>query len=94
MFDICALVEAEVIQIMAIQMFGSFFVSVVHDKVMETSYFNLALFKDHFDVCALVAKGFQMLAMGMFKSLYASVVHGKVLEMFSLYLALHKIILM
>ena len=50
MYDNCALVEAEVIQMMAIQMFGSFFASVVHDKVMETSSVNLALFMDHFDV--------------------------------------------
>ena len=63
--------------------------SVVHDRVLDMSSCYLALFRDHFDMCALVAKGFQMLAMGMFsKSFYASVVHGKVLEMLSLYLAL------
>ena len=65
----CALVEAKGIQMMAMEMFGSFFARVVQDEVMETSSFYLALFKDHFDydMCALVeAKGFQILAMGMF----------------------------
>ena len=44
------MVEAKGIQMMAMEMFGSFFASVVHDKVMETSSLYLALFKDHFDV--------------------------------------------
>ena len=50
---ICVLwwkLEAKGIQMMAMEMFGSFFASVVHDKVMETSSLYLALFKDHFDV--------------------------------------------
>ena len=46
----CALVEAKGIQMMAMEMFGSFFARVVQDKVMETSSLYLALFKDHFDV--------------------------------------------
>ena len=50
MYDMCALVEAKGIQVMAMEMFGSFFASVVHDKVMETSSLYLALFKDHFDL--------------------------------------------
>ena len=46
----CALVEAKGIQMMAMDMFGSFFARVVQDKVMETSSLYLALFKDHFDL--------------------------------------------
>ena len=46
----CALVEAKGIQMMAMEMFGSFFARVIHDKVMETSSLHLALFKDYFDV--------------------------------------------
>ena len=45
---ICALVQAKGFQIMATEMFGSFFTSVVHDKVLEMSPFDLALFKGHF----------------------------------------------
>ena len=48
MYDMCALVEAKGIQVMAMEMFGSFFASVVHDKLLEMSSFDLALFKGHF----------------------------------------------
>ena len=46
----CALVEAKGIQMMAMEMFGSFFARVVQDKVMETSSLNFTLFMDYFDV--------------------------------------------
>ena len=50
MYDMCALVEAKGFKMMTMEMFGSSFVSVVHDRVLEMSSFYLALFKDHFDV--------------------------------------------
>ena len=37
--------EAKGFQMMAIEMFGSFFTSFVHDKVLKMSPFDLALFK-------------------------------------------------
>ena len=37
MYDMCALVEAKGFQMMAMEMFGSFFASVVRDKVLEMS---------------------------------------------------------
>ena len=48
MCDMCALVKAKGFQMMAREMFGSFFISFVHDKVLEMSPFDLALFKSHF----------------------------------------------
>ena len=50
MYDMCALVQAKGFKMMTMEMFGSSFVSVVHDRVLEMSSFYLALFKDHFDV--------------------------------------------
>ena len=34
MYDVCALVEAKEFKMMTMEMFGSSFVSVVHDKVL------------------------------------------------------------
>ena len=48
MYDMCALVEAKGFKMMTMEMFGSSFVSVVHDKLLEMSSFDLALFKGHF----------------------------------------------
>ena len=44
----CALVEAKGFKMITMEMFGSSFVSVVHDRVLEMSSFDLALFKGHF----------------------------------------------
>ena len=46
--DKCALVEAKGFKMMTMEMLGSSFVSVVHDKLLEMSSFDLALFKGHF----------------------------------------------
>ena len=48
MCDMCALVEAKGFKMMTMEMLGSSFVSVVHDKLLEMSSFDLALFKGHF----------------------------------------------
>ena len=50
MFDMFSLVEAKGFKMMTMEMMGSSFVSVVHDRVLEMSSFYFALFKDHFDV--------------------------------------------
>ena len=50
MYDMCALVEAKGFKMMTMEMLGSSFVSVVHDKLLEMSSFDLAIFKDHSDV--------------------------------------------
>ena len=49
MYDMCALV-AKGFQMLAMEMFKSFYDSFVHDKVLEMSSFYFALCKDHFDV--------------------------------------------
>ena len=48
MYDMCALVQAKGFKMMTMEMLGSSFVSVVHDKLLEMSSFDLALFKGHF----------------------------------------------
>ena len=48
MYDMCALVEAKGFKMMTMEMLGSFSVSVVHDKLLEMSSFDFALFKGHF----------------------------------------------
>ena len=37
MYDMCALVQAKGFKMMTMEMFGSSFVSVVHDKLLEMS---------------------------------------------------------
>ena len=48
MYDMCALVQAKGFKMMTMEMLGSSSVSVVHDKFLEMSSFDLALFKGHF----------------------------------------------
>ena len=48
MYDMCALVEAKGFKMMTRGMFKSFYASAVHDKFLEMSSFDLALFKGHF----------------------------------------------
>ena len=48
MFDMFSLVEAKGFKMMTMEMMGSSYVSVVHDKLLEMSSFDLALFKGHF----------------------------------------------
>ena len=47
MCDMCALVEVKGFKMMTRKIRASF-VSVVHDKLLEMSSFDLALFKGHF----------------------------------------------
>ena len=47
MYDMCAVVQAKGFKMMTMEMMTSF-VSVVHDKLLEMSSFDLALFKGHF----------------------------------------------